>query len=243
MTPISHSLFGFTAGFILSPITGKFGISRKRTVLLCTLGAILPDIDSISLILKRQIYYGTNWYSHHALTHSIAGALLISFTFMLLFQPRLSIHSFKEKTALNKWFISFAVLCVGCIIHLPCDMITLPGVWNGIPIFAPFSWKRYGGWTHIPWKDFYLIYLSIITYAVFFIIYFAELIFKRKTIVLPVLSLVILFGATYHTYHSKFINYHQWNKQQKELVGERLYGFASRAEKMVFRLWHVKTIF
>ena len=75
MTPISHSFFGFTTGFVLSPITKRLGISGKRTVLLCTLGSLIPDIDSISLILNRQIYYDSKWYSHHGILHSVFGTI------------------------------------------------------------------------------------------------------------------------------------------------------------------------
>ena len=122
-------------------------------------------------------------------------------------------------------------------------MITLPGPWDGIPILAPFSWQRFGGWTHIPWKDFYLIYLTIATYVVFTVIWTTEYIFKKKTLLLPILSFLVLSWAIQHTYHSRFINTREWNKNQKDLVGATLYDFATRTEKIVFKLWYVKTIF
>ncbi|MBF0280938.1 MAG: metal-dependent hydrolase [SAR324 cluster bacterium] len=154
MTPISHSFFGFTTGFILSPINAKFGVSRRKTVLFCTIGAIVPDIDAIWLKIDGSVYYGLNWYSHHALTHSVAGALLLSLLFMILFQSKLTYQSFRKKTAIRQWISLFLVLCIGCLMHLPGDMVTFPGPWKGIPLWAPFSWKRFGGWSYIPWKDY-----------------------------------------------------------------------------------------
>ncbi len=242
MTPVSHSFFGFTAGFALCPLTDKLGISRKRTVILSTLGSVMPDIDAISLVLNRKIYFGLKWYSHHGLSHSFSGALVIAIAFIMIFQPGLTLQALKDKASRKTWIVSLFVFFTGSLIHLPCDMVTLPGPWKGIPLLAPFSWQRFGGWTHIPWKDYYLIYISIATYIVFIPVFMLEYFLKKKTALLPLISIFILSWAVYHTYNSRFINYSQWEKEQKQLVGKELYQFANNLEMKISRLWHINTL-
>ena len=190
MTPVSHSFFGFTAGFVISPITEKLGLSRARTVLLCTAGSLLPDIDSISVFFNQQIYYGKDWYSHHALSHSIFGSLLLATVVMLVIQPFLPVRMFKNRSALKIWIVSLAVLYIGCLTHLPCDMVTCKSTsWSGgIPLFAPFSWSRSGEWCHMPWKDYYVIYMAIAAYLFLISIWLIEFLLRKKTLLLPLLS-------------------------------------------------------
>ena len=243
MTPISHSFFGLTTGFILSPFTRKLGISRKRTVLLCTLGSLIPDIDSISLILNRQIYYGSKWYSHHGILHSVFGVFLLAFAIMLVIEPLLWFRILKSRDALKTWIVSFVLLFIGAMIHLLCDMVTPPGPWEGIPVLAPFSWSRFGGWQHIYWKDFYLIYISIFTYLVFGTIWMVESLLKKRTFVLPAISIIVLSWAIYHVNGSRYTKPSQWEIEQKHLVGQDLYRLGDRASKEVNKLWHTKTLF
>ncbi len=243
MTPVSHSVFGFAAGFILSGITAKAKLSRRRTVILCTAGAVLPDLDAVWLVLDKEIYYGLKWFSHHAVLHSIFGVAIIALIAAILFQPKLTFHAKDSRQAFIKWMASFFVLFSGGLLHLPCDMITLPGVWEGLPIFAPFSWDRFGGWAHMPWRDFYFICFSLCTYFVFSLIWLCEYLFKKKTIIIPILAALMLSYSTYYFYNSRFTSTIAWENNQKELVGEDIYFFAKKFEKQIFRLWNMKTIF
>jgi membrane-bound metal-dependent hydrolase YbcI (DUF457 family) len=235
MTPVSHSFFGFTAGFILSPLTSRFGISRKKTVFLCTWGAVIPDIDAISLVLDKGVYFGLKWYSHHGLTHSFTGAFLLSMISTALFHPSQTFRIRQSRSVFQEWIITLAIIFVGAALHLPCDMVTLPGVWRGIPLWAPFSWTRYGGWAHIPWSDYYLIYVSIGTYLLFIPIWTLETALKKNSPTLPVLSILLLSWAIVHVYQSRFINYRQWEQEQRRLLGEDLYRFARSSEKALFQ--------
>jgi len=203
---------------------------------------MIPDIDSISLVINRNVYFGHHWYSHHAFTHSVVGVLLLNLTCMLLFQPKILWKVFNKDASFKAYTTTYIILVMGALIHLPCDMVTLPGSWEGIPLWAPFSWSRYGGWSYIPWKDYFLIYLSLGTYAVVSLIWMTEHLLQKRTLILPLLCMLILFGSSYHVFSSKFVNYHQWEEEQKQLIGNELFIFAQRVESKVAYLWTMQPL-
>ena len=244
MTPVCHSFFGFSAGFALFPLVGRFGISRRKTVALSTFGSVLPDVDAIWLVLNRDVYFGLNWYSHHGITHSIIGAFFLACFFSGIVSPKLFNRPFRDRENRLKLLICTVIIFIGCLIHLPGDLVTLPGSWGGIPLLAPFSWERFGGWAHMPWKDYYLIVFALGGYAFFLFMTIVEVLVQKKFRVLPaIVAIGAISWGIVHIYTSKFINYQQWDAEQKILVGDEIFARLQQEERKLSRLWHINTLY
>ena len=133
-------------------------------------GGALPDVDAISqwsgfdATIGRwfglahegsDIYYNQFWYSHHGITHSILGMLLLTGVFLLIMRVCLP----KRK---RKWNWTFALpFMLAYFAHILEDLPTPGSVWEGVMLFCPFRpWV--GGTGDIWWwhnYDLFLLFL------------------------------------------------------------------------------------
>ena len=235
MTPFSHALFGVAAGIVLSPWLEKRGVSRGRTVALSLAGTLAPDVDALAMAFNKKVYYGLHWYSHHGFTHSLVGVALLSLLVASLLQPSRLMGSFRDSAIRSRWLASAGAVLTGGLLHLPCDMVTPPGPWGGIPLLAPFSWERFGGWCFINWKSYDLIYLALLVQLVFLLVWLLEWRLKRRSLLLPLLSLLVLLLASQRVLSARYVGFDRWKEEQQRAVGPTLYDFARRAEARFFR--------
>jgi membrane-bound metal-dependent hydrolase YbcI (DUF457 family) len=173
MDILTHAISGLAVGTTVAGISQKRKIGMLKIIGFSGVGAILPDIDAISMWSKfdsifgklfslnysgRTIYSMKLWYSHHGFFHSITAALLFAFLLGLVF------YLFNKK--LNNSFSSvlknnLPVLIgffAGFLIHLLEDMPTPNGSWGGVRLFFPL--KTYiGGSGDIWWWNNYDIFL------------------------------------------------------------------------------------
>jgi len=176
---LTHAISGLALGTVIAGISNKKTAESLKIIGLSGFGAVLPDIDAISMWSRfdstfgklfhishsgRDIYSLKFWYSHHVFFHSIAAALLLTFGLGLCFymfrrKQGLSLVVKNNLPALIGFFIGF-------LIHLLGDMPTPSGSWGGVRLFFPL--KMYvGGTGNIWWWNNYDIF--IIALVVFLI--------------------------------------------------------------------------
>lgn len=249
MTPYSHAFTGFAVGFMLAPLTQQGGVSRRQTVILSTLGALAPDIDAIWLFINKANYTSRAWYGHHGATHSILGALLLgSLLAAVFFMIESGISRFLKKDSagvLQKdvaWkglLIMAGVACLGALLHLPGDLVTLSGIWGGLPLGWPFVEVRTPALGLLPWRDYFII---IISCAGFLILPLLALLERgpvpRFILSLPAALLAIAIVVFYLMQLPPYWSAAVWKQQQRELVGVHLFRFAQRIEsRYIWPLW------
>jgi inner membrane protein len=177
MDILTHTVSGLAVASILAHYYRE---DKWKIIGLGGLGGALPDIDAISMWSKfdgtfgrlfnlsesgREIYFGQNWYSHHAITHSLSAAFALA----------ILVWVFNRKSNFS-FFRSLAFL-LAYILHLLEDMPTPGSTWDGIGFFWP-SHQYLGGSGHIWWWNNYDIFL--IALSVFFINAFLLLFKKLK---------------------------------------------------------------
>ena len=100
MDILTHAISGLAAGTAVVGISQNRKIGSLKIIGFSGLGAVLPDIDAVSMWSKfdstfgklfhlsysgRTIYSMKLWYSHHGFFHSIVAALLFTFLLGLIF--------------------------------------------------------------------------------------------------------------------------------------------------------------
>ncbi len=157
MSPVEHALTGALAGTIAAcawpgPLRG-----RGRWIAWTTIGALAPDLDSLSLLFSHRIYFGSAWYSHRQFLHSILGCAFLA---MLIPSMAASVigRGMDAATRAGVLRVASRALFAGGILHLLGDLPTPPGPWGGLPVFFPLG-IREGGWSRIGWVNEVLIYL------------------------------------------------------------------------------------
>lgn len=125
MDTITHGL----SGAILSR-TGFYQRFGRAATMLIIIGAIIPDIDHISLRLAGPLAY---LKYHRGFTHSILGSFVIA---ALMAGVACSIKNVREKMG---WPAAFILSLLGIYSHILLDLITS----YGTQVFFPFSSKRY----------------------------------------------------------------------------------------------------
>ncbi|MCL2334698.1 MAG: metal-dependent hydrolase [Endomicrobia bacterium] len=192
MDILTHALCGAAAGTVVAGFakadsaktdsakadSDKGVKTRLAVIAAAAAGAVLPDLDAISLWSKfdgtfgkifalehsgRYIYSAKFWYSHHAFMHSVfAGILTAASAGAACF--------FIKKAArppafenIKKFFISkklyFAGFLSGWLLHLLGDLPTPAAAWGGIRMWFPL--KAYvGGSGKIWWWNNYDIFLT-----------------------------------------------------------------------------------
>jgi len=143
------------------------------------LGAVFPDIDTISLWSRfdstfgrlfslnhsgQAIYSAKFWYSHHAFFHSIAASILFALLFMIVLYLISCIRTSSVQPFFGyfkKNIAFFSVFVLGYWMHFLGDFPTSGSAWGGINLFYPV--KNYvGGLGKIWWWNNYDIFLILL---------------------------------------------------------------------------------
>jgi membrane-bound metal-dependent hydrolase YbcI (DUF457 family) len=100
MDILTHAISGLAVGTVIIGISQKRKIGNLKIIGFSGFGAVLPDIDAVSMWSKfdntfgklfhltypgRAIYAMKLWYSHHGFFHSIVAALLFVFLLGVIF--------------------------------------------------------------------------------------------------------------------------------------------------------------
>lgn len=121
-TIISHALIAGSL-FSISPISPK-----KKTLVLCLLGSILPDFDVIGF--KFGIQY-QDMLGHRGFTHSILFSFIYAILCLLLYRNTQKLMKFKL----------FSLFFLSIFAHAIFDMLTNGGL--GVGLLIPFSSERF----------------------------------------------------------------------------------------------------
>jgi membrane-bound metal-dependent hydrolase YbcI (DUF457 family) len=155
-----HAATGAVAGLALASSRLRGTAVRRRTAIAaCTVGAVLPDLDALSLGLGgwgRRVYYGDYWYSHHHFSHSLLGAALIALAAAWIWSRY---RGWRGRPAALSSLA--ALVFAGCVVHLLGDLPTPPGPWGGLPLLFPLS-SDFGGWARVWWwHNYYVMYVCL----------------------------------------------------------------------------------
>ena len=220
MDILTHALCGAAAGTLAAAFV-KNKTERAALIAAAAIGAVVPDLDAISLWSKfdgtfgkifalkhtgKYIYSAKFWYSHHAFMHSIFAGILMAvcaglawFSIKNAPKPQASFENIKKFFVSKK--IYFAAFLSGYILHLFGDLPTPASTWGGIRMFFPF--KAYvGGSGKIWWwnnYDLFLIVCAII--ALNSALLLSEKYLKNKTKVLA--FAVFMFGFCFTAYRTQ----------------------------------------
>jgi membrane-bound metal-dependent hydrolase YbcI (DUF457 family) len=180
MDIITHTLSGVAIGTVVISFSQKGYKEKLKILAFSGFGAVLPDLDAISLWSGfdntfgrlfnldhsgKEIYFSKFWYSHHAFLHSLLASLLIAFLiwnfiyFLFSKQKPRSFNGLISQLKGQKLILIGFV--AGFIIHLLEDMPTPSCVWGGVNLFWP-SKTYIGGTGDIWWWNNYDIFLIVI---------------------------------------------------------------------------------
>lgn len=174
MDILTHAISGLAIGTAIVGISQKSKIENLKIIGFSGLGAVLPDIDAITMWSKfdvtfgklfhlshqgRNIYSMKLWYSHHGFFHSITAALLFTFLLGLIF------YLFNKKNNFSITIKNNSPVLIGFFagffIHLLEDMPTPSSSWGGVRLFFPL--KTYiGGSGDIWWWNNYDIFFIVL---------------------------------------------------------------------------------
>lgn len=108
------------------------------------------------------------------------------------------------------------------ITHLYADLWQPPGLWHGIPLFWPFSGARSGGWAHMGWFDYRIVWLLLRLNIFCWILLMLRLFFRNragywKAIAAATAVTVGIFWLLLHIrlQHKEFQSYSQWHRLQQ----------------------------
>lgn len=236
----SHFCSGFCIGSIISSFGWVPGRSLFRFPVLIGVGAMLPDLDGISVFFNHKVYYGNAWYSHHGAFHSLLGIAFLSLLFTLIITIVWNPNG-HCKNSLPSLRI-FALLYLGNIIHIIEDLPCPLGPWQGLMILWPLLPNRFGGWSHIWWLNEYLMVVlfgSALSSLVIF-----EIIALRpsaRSRLLKGMIILINLYALFLTFRfvivSRYINPIQWQEYQKTLLGNSIYTLVKSLNTMIQHIW------
>ncbi len=261
MDIITHAISGIAVGSFIAGIQQQKAVNKAGILGISAFGAILPDIDAISLWSKfdstignifqlehtgKDIYTSKFWYSHHGFMHSVTVSLLIVFviyTFFYFILKNKKSSTFSEFISKNR-MLGMA-FCLGFFVHLIEDMPTPQGAWGGVNLFWP-SKAYFGGYGKIWWWNNYDIFLIACTISVLNIfLIFSKL--KRKIVV--ILSLLFLISGfsvgCYNIQHRNF-NFNEVTKQknyayldqksleiQHQMLGDKIFYIMNRFDNSI----------
>lgn len=115
------------------------------TFLVCfgVIGTVLPDMD---ILMQRFLGSGSDSrlyiFSHGGITHSIAGAVLLSiagFSSVCLLQLTGVFGAFQFPEECGFWILGFLMMAGGALLHITLDYLAYPG----IPLLYPMTDKKY----------------------------------------------------------------------------------------------------
>ncbi|HOJ49568.1 MAG TPA: metal-dependent hydrolase [Spirochaetota bacterium] len=198
MTPPEHFAIGFALGnlayssFQLSKgiREDKYKkITYTKTIIIMTLSAMLPDIDSFFG------HYTSNdpWVGHRGMTHSFIGISVLGLGLVFLMGMlsslfriitgywRLLYKYFSKKEGIQIEFnfgkfifypfyyktflLYFLIAFIGGLSHLVCDLFQPPSVWGGLPLFFPLKvngvYHRIGGFSTMGWYELKVFWITV----------------------------------------------------------------------------------
>jgi hypothetical protein len=229
---LSHFGTGFCVGAGIAAIGGR---ARFDVSLWMGLGAVLPDLDGLTVFFDHKVYYSRYWFSHHGALHSpvvAATAVLLS---QLLVLPMRGLEGS------SRWRVPVFVL-IGWLIHLLEDLPCPAGPWGGLPLLWPISSQRFGGWTHIWWLNEYLI--AVLGLGA--LLAGLGLAFARwgpnawaRAAFLGVIAWATsaLFLAAHFVATSRYESPRQWESYQRRRMGDGLYSLVHKANSEVAPIW------
>ena len=257
MDIITHTLSGVAVATVVINVK-SFSFKQSSIILgVATLGGCLPDIDVISLWSGfdasigqwfslqpgRHIYSAKYWYSHHAFFHSLLASVLFTVLVGLVaFGKQLVKQGFSRPTSFQVSLM--LVFFMAYNIHLLEDMLTPSSTWGGVAYLWPNP-VYIGGWGKIWWWNNYDVFGIVV--LVIGLNLLVKLILKRRSVA-GYTSLVVFFmGFSLSTYlvNSRNISYNysrsgefrnleqQSLKEQKDLLGDRIYHVMLRIDRMI----------
>ncbi len=250
MDILTHTLSGVAVAGAVAALSNK-PLSKKAVLLCCgAMGAILPDIDTITLWSRfdavigtcldmpahgSSIYFGNYWYSHHNWTHSLAaGALgilmigLIAYIGRCFFAKTSSLSSFARTQAgyLLVFFLGYSM-------HLLGDLPTPGHTWRGIKLFWPMV-VPVGGTGHLWWWNNYDIFILFAVCCLTTLVLLMWGHIRKKPILryLPSIVLAVTMMLTLYQVHQRPVRFNdtgyaenerQSLNIQNQILGEPLY--------------------
>lgn len=237
---LSHFCSGFCIGSIFSLLGRQEGASSFTFPVLIGVGAVLPDLDGISVFFNHSVYYGSLWYSHHGALHSLLGMAPLSFLLASLITRCLNRRAAGTRSR-SPWLI-FIPLYAGHVLHILEDLPCPAGPWGGLMTFWPLVFRRFGGWAHIWWVNEYLMVVLLsgaLGSLVLLKIMQAWPSARPKLMATLLISINLwaLFLALRFVLVSKYTDPLQWEEYQKALLGGPLYAFVRSWNTCIQPIW------
>lgn len=133
MNPVVHVIMGLHAANL--GLHQRYGV---RASLILATASLFPDIDSLALLLSREVYL----QYHRVFTHSLSGWVICGATLALL----------TAGPDFKRWYlIDWGLWALGMAGHTAADLLTR---WP-IPVFYPFSRRRWS-FPLVSWGDGFL---------------------------------------------------------------------------------------
>jgi membrane-bound metal-dependent hydrolase YbcI (DUF457 family) len=161
MMTLNHGLSGYLVGQVAMPLVrqrspvpvGALGAAMF-------LGAMAPDIDVLSRLVGRDVYFSDGWMGHRAASHSIVGTLVLGLVVGWIVRAFLA---WRGGAATARHGFAWLAACgwAGGLLHIFGDLFT-PGM--AMPVFWPLA-ERHGGWRHIGWFSPFLLWWFVGTIA------------------------------------------------------------------------------
>jgi membrane-bound metal-dependent hydrolase YbcI (DUF457 family) len=200
------------------------------------LGAMVVDLDGISLLCDHRVYYGSFWYSHHGAMHSVVGTAILA----VLLTPPFAM-AMRGRWRCTRLQAAWPWLWLGGVLHLIEDLPAPAGPWGGLMLLWPFSDVRFGGWGWIWWMNEYLMVVlfggAVLSCSIWLVVGRRfEAWPLRARLLLASLHAWPLILACRFVWMGGFVDPNQWANHQKALLGEPLYS-AARAINAAIEPW------
>lgn len=247
MDILIHTFSGLAVGTAAAGLCKGSGRRKALVVFTGMVAGALPDIDAISLwsgfdqsigswlnlsLKGRDIYFGTYWYSHHAITHSLFAAIVCSLSLLGL------IKLFKRSHFRRRDMIFPITFCLGYLAHLAGDLPTPASVWDGIQFWFPSSdWVGGSGLTWW-WNNYDIFLLLVLCVSVNLIVNVANRWLKKAwmswapTVTVALCAVMCVYqlyarGSSFNYVKYEENSFHNFSDKsleiQRNILGDRLY--------------------
>jgi membrane-bound metal-dependent hydrolase YbcI (DUF457 family) len=159
MITLNHGFSGYVVAQVVMPLVRRRApVPAAAISAALFLGAMAPDLDIVTRVLVgRGAYFGTAWYGHRGVSHSILGTLLLGFAVAALLSA--------WRPARRGGWLGFAWVAgcawAGGLLHIVGDLFTPR---RPMPVLWPLA-ERFGALSHIGWFSPYLLWLFVVTIA------------------------------------------------------------------------------
>ena len=160
MITLNHGLSGYVCGRVVMPLLKRRSpLSERAMGWAFFLGAMLPDVDILTRLVGRPVYFADAWYAHRHASHSILGTLTLAALVGALLLRLFARSQARARGRAYAWLVG--CLWCGGLLHILGDLYT-PG-WP-LPVLWPWP-GTYGALRHIGWFSPYLLWLFLATLA------------------------------------------------------------------------------